>query len=153
MLTTKTRYGIKALVYLARKPESDSLTSADEIAHKESIPQKFLEAIMTQLRKQGVVASRRGPSGGFTLARPAAEITLAEVVSALDGPMAAAPCLHDDRSASCDGCNEAPMCLLRGVVTEIRDAVVAVLGQTTLHDLVNQAIALERDTRAPMYYI
>src|ERR1700728_2391541 len=87
MLTAKGKYSLKALAYLA-KLAPGATTQAIDIAEANNIPKKFLDAMLGELRNAGIVYSRKGPGGGYGLARPAAEIKLGQVVRALDGPIA-----------------------------------------------------------------
>src|SRR5262245_45294602 len=91
MLSQKAKYGLKALLALARQSGSEPLLIAD-LAQRESIPRKFLELILLQLRNQGLVQSRKGRGGGYQLLQPADTITLGRVIRILDGPLAPVPC-------------------------------------------------------------
>jgi Rrf2 family protein len=84
-LSARADYALRAVIELAAS--SDGHTTAEQLARSQSIPGKFLEAILTQLRRAGLVRSQRGPDGGFWLARPAGEISLADIIRAIDGPL------------------------------------------------------------------
>jgi len=88
-VSAKVDYAIQALVEIALATSRDSLVSADEIATKHSIPNKFLEGILTNLRKSGIVNSYRGPSGGYELAKAPETIKVADIIRIMDGPLAA----------------------------------------------------------------
>ena len=90
MLSSKARYALRALVELARAPGAQ--ITAGDLAERADAPRKFLEAILLELSRRGVVVSRRGKLGGYSLARPAADISFAEVIRVIDGPLAMAPC-------------------------------------------------------------
>jgi len=85
-ISAKTDYAIRALLALAERPGGP--VSVEALASAQTLPRKFLEAILSDLRRAGIVTSQRGASGGYTLARPAAEITLGEVFRVVDGPLA-----------------------------------------------------------------
>src|ERR1700744_3745323 len=84
-LSARADYALRAAIELASA--TDSHVTADRIARAQQIPGKFLETILTQLRRAGLIRSQRGPEGGFWLARPAAEISLADIIRAIDGPL------------------------------------------------------------------
>jgi Rrf2 family protein len=104
MLSSKARYALRALVELAR---ADGVQmTAGELAERADAPRKFLEAILLELSRRGVVVSRRGKLGGYSLARPAAEISFAEVIRVIDGPLALAPCVSRLSFRKCDATAE-----------------------------------------------
>jgi Rrf2 family protein len=131
MLSQKARYALRALVELARA-EAPQLT-AGEIAVRADAPRKFLEAILLELSRNRLVASRRGKFGGYTLARPAEEITFAEVIRIVDGPLALAPCVSPRLGfRKCDDCPDRDTCTLRDALLRARDATAEVLEAYTL---------------------
>lgn len=143
MLTNKGKYGLKALVHLAGlAPETTR--SVVDVATAEHIPKKFLDAILLDLRNAGFVRSKKGPGGGYALARPAAEIVIGAVVRALDGPLAPIACASRTAYRPCDDCDDLDGCAVRRVMSEVRDAVAATLDHTTLADMV------ARSARAPV---
>jgi Rrf2 family protein len=129
MLSKKGRYALKALINLARcAPASKGVRT---IADEERIPRKFLEVIMTELRRGGLVESTRGKAGGFRLSRPADLITFAEIMRQTDGPLALVPCVSRNFYERCLDCDE-HSCALRKVMGVVRDQVSLVLDRTTL---------------------
>lgn len=126
---TKTQYGIRALVHLARMRD-DSAVSAD-IARAEGIPPKYLEGILTQLKTSGLVLSERGKNGGYRLARPAAEIRMIEIVEALEGEVKPVGCVDDSGS-----CTHGEACLPRIFWVGLKDAIDGYLGSKTLRDVI-----------------
>src|SRR3546814_9680955 len=138
MLSQGVRYALKALLNIARDPHSSRQVSA--IAEEENIPRKFLESIMSDLRRSGLVRSTRGNMGGYKLARPADLITFAEVVRVTDGPLAMLPCVSRNFYERCEDCHDEMTCMLRNVFSEVREAVTTVLDNKTLA----AAIAAER---------
>lgn len=132
MLSQRGRYALKALLCLARRyPEQQGVAA---IAEAERIPRKFLEAIMTELRKARIVESTRGAAGGFRLARPADLITFGEVIRLTDGPLALLPCASRNFYRRCDDCVDEAACALRQVMARVRNEVSVILDRTTLED-------------------
>ncbi|WP_137154255.1 Rrf2 family transcriptional regulator [Rhizobium sp. FKL33] len=134
MLTKKGKYGLKAMLALASLPEGAMAFSA-EIALAERIPKKFLDTILLELRRSGLVRSRKGPAGGYALARPAAEISIGACMRVLDGPLAPIACASRTAYSPCDDCQDIAACLVRRAMTEVRDAVSEILDARTLADL------------------
>ena len=133
MLSQKARYALRALVELARA-SGDQLTSG-ELAARADAPRKFLEAILLELSRNGVIVSRRGKFGGYTLSRPAAEVSFAEVIRIVDGPLALAPCVSPRLGfRKCDDCEDLATCALREALLRARDATAEVLEGYTLAD-------------------
>ena len=140
MLTKKGKYGLKALVHLARSEPGKAVQVA-EIAARENISKKFLDAIMRDLKNAGFVRSWKGPGGGFALSRPASEIVVGPVVRALDGPLAPIACASRTAFQPCDDCGDLSTCSVRIVMTEVRDAIAEVLDRTTLADMLEKSSA------------
>jgi Rrf2 family protein len=136
MLSQKTKYALRALVELARA-EGAQLT-AGEMAVRADAPRKFLEAILLELARNRLVTSRRGKFGGYTLARPAAEISFAEVIRVVEGPLALAPCVSPRLGLrKCDDCPDLALCTLREALARARDATANVLEGYSLADAAN----------------
>lgn len=135
MFSSKARYGLKAMAVLASRHEAEGFVSVEEIAASEHTPPKFLEGILTELRKQGLVHSRRGPSGGFRLARSPGAISLAEVVRTLDGAFAPTTCARTRSPICCEGCDDMERCYIRPFMRRVRDEMAKVLEGQTLADL------------------
>ena len=133
MLSQKARYGLRALIELAR---ADGVQlSAGELATRADAPRKFLEAILLELSRNQVVVSRRGKLGGYRLARPAAEISFAEIIRIVDGPLALAPCVSPRLGyRKCLDCPDLETCALRQALLRARDATADVLEAHTLAD-------------------
>ena len=125
MLSQKARYGLRALVELARAG-GEQVTSG-ELATRADAPRKFLEAILLELARNKVVVSRRGKFGGYLLARSAAEISFAEVIRVIDGPLALAPCVSRLSFRKCDDCPDLATCSIREALLRARDATADVL--------------------------
>jgi Rrf2 family protein len=126
MLSQKAKYALRALVELARA-DGAQLT-AGELALRADAPRKFLEAILLELSRQRLVTSRRGKFGGYVLSRPPAEISFAEVIRVVDGPLALAPCVSPRLGMrKCDDCPDLAACALREALARARDATAEVL--------------------------
>ena len=129
MMTQKTRYALKALFQLAK---AECALSATEIAERERIPRAFLDQIMAELRRGGVVDSLRGRSGGYALSRPADSISMAEVMRLIDGPMAPLPCLSKTAYRRCEECVDEDACALRNAFSGVYRGMMAELERLSL---------------------
>ena len=139
----KTDYGIRALTDLAERYGEGPVTSAS-IASRQAIPEPFLDQLMTTLRKAGIVQSLRGPQGGHQLARPPTEITMVQVVLALEGSLAPIECLEHPI------CPKGTRCAQREVWQEVQAQVQRVLGLVTIAELAERE---RRSEAALMYHI
>jgi Rrf2 family protein len=126
----KVDYGVRALVDLALQSEPGKPVRTTDIAGRQSIPEPYLDQVLTTLNKFGFIRSRRGPQGGHVLARPASEITLNQVVTTLEGRSAPLDCI-DDMSE----CTLAPACAQRSIWKDVEEAVHQVLTTTSVGDL------------------
>ena len=133
MLTKKSKYALKALLYLAK---TDDLVQISELADKENIPQKFLENILLELRKHGLLYSKRGKEGGYKLGKDASEITFGQVIRILDGPLAPISCVSQIAYQKCDECDDEKTCSIRRIMKMVRDETANILDGTTLKDAV-----------------
>ncbi|MBP8130835.1 MAG: Rrf2 family transcriptional regulator [Candidatus Hydrogenedentes bacterium] len=153
MLTSKTKYGLKALVVLGRMYASGRVISIGEIAERENIPLKFLETILVELKNRSILRSKRGPGGGYMLAEDPEVISLADVIRWLNGPLALVPCASEFAYQPCEECNNEETCGIRLVMKEVRAATVKVLQTKTLGELVRRSNEASGYEDAPMYYI
>ena len=147
MLTAKGKYGLKALVHLSSLPAGETAQAID-IAEANNIPKKFLDAILGELRNAGVVHSKKGPGGGYMLARPPGEIKLGLVVRTLDGPLAPIACASRTAYQPCDDCNDVNACVVRLTMVKVRDAISDILDRLTLSDM----LALDGGHRTALMY-
>ncbi|WP_109107169.1 Rrf2 family transcriptional regulator [Azospirillum sp. TSO35-2] len=131
MLSQKAKYALRAMLALATVDEGESLQIAD-IAERHRLPKRFLEQILLDLKHHGLVISKRGKNGGYALIRPAAEITFAQVVRIIDGPLAPLPCLSRVAYQRCDDCEDEQGCAIRRVYAGVHAATLTVLEGTTL---------------------
>ncbi len=134
MLTVKAKYALRAMIDLAETSAGRPVFIAD-IARRQDIPRRFLENILLELRKAGLVVSHRGKHGGYALARGPGEISFAEIIRISDGPLALAPCASKTAYRRCDDCRDEATCVVRRVLLEVREASAAILERTTLADV------------------
>jgi len=134
MLSKRSKYALKALLVLAEDGGTGLLHSS-ELAERQGLPKKFLEAILFQLTRHGLLRSRKGRGGGYILSRKPGDITVGEVIRALDGPLALVPCVSQTAYRRCDECLEEDTCGVRLVMKEVRDATAHILDNTTLAGL------------------
>lgn len=133
MLSQKTRYALKALLELAALVDGATLSSA-AISARRTIPVKFLEAILVEMKRDGLVRVRRGRLGGYQLARSAEDISFGTVVRLMDGPLALLPCASETQYRQCPDCAEARSCELQKLFRMLRDSTAAILDGWTLAD-------------------
>ncbi len=125
-LSTKGRYGLRAMLELALRASKDPVMVRD-IAASQEIPEDYLEQVLLSLRKAGLVRSQRGSSGGYLLGRQAEEIAALEIVEAVEGPLALTQCLNDPET-----CSRSGACVARDLWMETTEAMLQVLRNTTL---------------------
>lgn len=142
MLTQKAKYALRALAVLGTVDRRVPLP-IHEVADRARAPQKFLEAILLELRRHGVLASTRGKAGGYALARPPEQIGLGDVIRVVDGPLAPIPCASLTAYRPCADCPDPESCAIRRVMRRVRDATAAILDGTTVADLAQDSFAAE----------
>lgn len=131
MLSQKARHALHALIVLAQNGGDDPMLIAD-IAEAANLPRKFLEQILVDLKKRGIVRSVRGRSGGYLLGRNPKQISFAEIIRAIDGPLALSPCVSATAYHRCEDCVDEKTCAIRKVLLAARDATAAILESRTL---------------------
>lgn len=134
MLSKKTKYGLKALTNIANK-SSNTPVLISEIAEEENISRKFLEIILLQLKNNGFLGSKKGKGGGYYLIRKPEDITIAELIRVLEGPIALLPCVSLNFYEKCDDCKDEEACSLSRLMIEVRDSTLKVLENKSLADL------------------
>ncbi|WP_372746458.1 Rrf2 family transcriptional regulator [Lutibacter sp.] len=133
MLSKKTKYGLKALSYLAKqKPHEPVLIS--EISDAENISKKFLESILLVLKKNGILSSKKGKGGGYYLVKTPKEIKISTIIRILEGPIAMLPCVSLNYYKKCDDCKSEELCSLNRLMAEVRDNTLKILENKTLED-------------------
>lgn len=124
------------------------------MATEESIPLKFLEGILLDLKGRGVLESKKGKGGGYQLSRPPSTITIGSIIRLLEGPLAPLPCASETAFRACEECQDVEHCGIRIIMRQVRDAVANVLDKTTLADLLRQVEASKQTAkRSLMYHI
>ncbi len=131
MLSQKARYALHALIVIGTRGPDELLQIAD-IAKEARVPHKFLEQILLDLKKRGIVRSRRGRAGGYLLGANPKDISFADVIRAIDGPLALAPCVSATAYHKCEDCVDEETCAIRKVLLAARDATADVLESRNL---------------------
>ncbi len=139
MISKKTKYGLKALLTLAEEYNLHRPILISELAGKGNIPKKFLELILLDLKRSGLLHSKKGKGGGYFLAKGPAEINLAQVVRTLEGTLSPLPCLSSQSYRRCEECVDEATCRVRMIMGEVREATVKILEQTSLQDMMERA--------------
>ena len=138
-LSTKGRYGLRALIDLAVYSE-ESAVSISSIAAREQISESYLEQLVAKLRKAGLVTSIRGAGGGYKLARPAQEISVGDILRALEGNLEAVKCAGLDAEK---GCEEADFCVTKYVLQKINESITQAVDEIKLSHLVEESKAVK----------
>ena len=132
-VSTRVHYGLRAMTELARSYREDRLLSIAEIARNEALPLAYLEQLVGELRRAGLVEGTRGVRGGYRLARDPRAITVGEVYRVLEGEVAPVDCTAEDYLPGSFA--REPVCLSRGIWARVQAAILGVLDSTTLDDL------------------
>lgn len=135
-ISTRTEYGLRVLVTLARVEGEDRCLSLTEIARREKLPHAYLEQLVGDLRRAGLVSATRGQSGGYRLARPSAQIAMSDAVRALEGPILEMPCAG---AGDLEHCDRPQPCSVHEVFQRVYESLSASLGATNLADVVATA--------------
>lgn len=138
MLTKKSKYAIKALVFLAKHYEPKELVRISAISEAENIPRKYLETILVELRNNGMVQSKMGVNGGYYLAKHPEEIVMSHVIRVSGGPIALLPCVSLNFYTPCEECKDEATCGIRDVILEVREATLKILSKTSLRDIIER---------------
>ena len=133
MLSQRSKYALRAMTMLAAQKPGELILVAD-IAKKRKVPKKFLELILLDLKRRGLLHSRRGKNGGYCLAKPAQKITFGEIIRITDGPLAPLACASLTAYRRCDDCEDEKACAIRRIMRSVRDASSAILDKATLAD-------------------
>jgi Rrf2 family protein len=147
MLSQKARYALRALIALGSHPGDEPVMIA-EIAEAADVPRKFLEQILLDLKRRGIVHSMRGKFGGYRLGRAPEDISFAEIIRTIDGPLALSPCASRTAYRRCEDCADEVTCAIRKVLLSVRDATAEILEQHTLaHALADEKAAKKKPPR------
>jgi len=136
MLSKKTKYGIKALTFLAKQESREPIQIAT-ISKSENISVKFLESILLTLKKNGILGSKKGIGGGYYLLKEPKNVPMTTVMRILEGPIAMVPCVSLNYYEKCDDCPDEDTCAVHKLMIQIRDNSLKVFRNTTLADLAN----------------
>jgi Rrf2 family protein len=137
VISQKAKYALRALVMLCRTHGSGTPQMISEISRSQGIPKKFLEQILLELKRHGVVVSRRGRQGGYVLLQRPETVTFGEILRLIDGPIAPLPCLSRIAYRRCADCADEDTCEIRQVFHRVAEATREVLDRTTLADAAN----------------
>jgi|SRR5215475_2333141 len=137
MLSKKAKYGLKALIVLAKEYGQGPVLISD-IAQREDIPRKFLELILLELKNDGILQSRKGKGGGYFLGHSPSQISIGHAIRVMDGPLAPLPCVSKIAYMRCAECHDEQTCAVRMVMKEVREATTRILDSTTLADLLKR---------------
>lgn len=151
MISKKTKYALKALIYLARQQDKGPILIAD-LAREERIPKKFLELILLALKNSGVLQSKKGKGGGYYLARPPREISMGKVIRILEGPLAPVPCVSETAYARCEECDDEWSCGIRLVMKDVRDAMAQILDSASLADVLERIEQEKQKKDGALFY-
>ncbi len=145
-ISAKGEYAMRAMMFLCARFDSENVVQTEDIAEHQGIPKKYLVQILLQLKANGLVTSRRGAAGGYHLSKAPKEITVGDVLRAVEGPLMALPCMEEPHS---DVCPLDDTCGLRPIWQNVRRKVTQVLDSITFQDIREQ----EESRQGAMYYI
>ena len=134
MISKKTKYGLKALVYIAAH-DCGEMVQIATISQNQNIPHKFLESILLTLKKAGFLGSKKGKGGGYYMLKKASEVPMTDVIRILEGPIAMVPCVSLNYYEKCDDCKDEKACGVYRLMIQVRDNTLAIFRNTTLADL------------------
>lgn len=140
MLSKKTKYGLNAVISLAKQYQKGPIL-IEELAQKEHLPKKFLEAILLELKNKGILQSKKGKGGGYYLGKPPDQITVGQIIRILEGPLAPVSCVSQTAYRPCEECLEERCCGLRIVMKDVRDAIAGILDKTSMADVLKRSEA------------
>lgn len=153
-ISKRTQYGLKAMLSLGSRFGGGPVAIAT-LSREDSIPIKFLELILLDLKASGLLESKKGPGGGYQLSRPPSTITIGSLIRIMEGPLAPLPCASETAFRPCEECGDVESCGTRIIMRQVRDAMANVLDRTTLAELIRQVEAARSKGRreALMYHI
>jgi Rrf2 family protein len=141
MLTQRSRYALRAMLFLARAPAATPPIPMNRIATEANVPRKFLELILADLRDAGLLISYRGKMGGYCLSRPTHMVSLGEIIRVIEGPLALVPCVSRTAYRSCKDCKSEADCAIRHAMLRVRDETARILDGTSLADATADELA------------
>lgn len=150
MLSRKAKYALQAMLFLADNYGQGPLLIS-EMARREAIPQKFLEMILLELKNSGLLQSKKGKGGGYTLARPPDSVSVGQILRVVEGPLAPLPCVSRTAYKRCEECRDERSCGIRIVMKEVHEASTRILDNTNLKDVLRRS-ALESLGKGALTY-
>jgi Rrf2 family protein len=141
MLTQRSRYALRAMLYLAEAPAGGPPVPMTRIAAEANVPRKFLELILAELREAGFLHSTRGKMGGYRLSRPTHLISPSEIIRVIEGPLALVPCVSRTAYRPCADCKDEANCAIRHAMARVRDETARILDGTSLADACAEELA------------
>ncbi len=141
MLTQRSRYALRAMLFLATQTMGGPPVPMNRIAATANVPRKFLELILADLREAGLLHSHRGKAGGYCLSRPPHLISLGEVIRVIEGPLALVPCVSRTAYRPCLDCKDEAACAIHQAMARVRDETARILDGTSLADATAQEMA------------
>lgn len=151
-ISVRGEYALRALIVLGLSAAPESVVRTHEISARQNIPKRFLEQILNDLKAAGIVESKRGVLGGYRLRRMAEQVTLAEIIRHIEGPLAPIRCVSERFYEKCT-CPDEARCGIRSVMKEVREAIVKVLENVTLAQLCDRVRNLQGPHENPMDYM
>jgi len=148
-ISAKSEYAILAILDLAKDYDNDNVRTIDEIANGESVPQKFLVQILLELKRAGIVESKRGVGGGYRLARNPRDITLGEIIRLIDGPILPFKCDSPTNEYYDNTCVHNNNCIMKPIWVDVRKAIETILDDVSFEELLSK----RTNKNAPMYHI
>lgn len=149
MITQKMKYALKALMVLGdEKAGTGQALRIEEIARRSGTPKRFLEHILLDIRNAGIIASTRGRSGGYTLIKPPAQVSIPDLLRLIDGPIAPLPCLSRKAYQRCEDCSDEASCRIRRAFSDVFWSYLVLIESLTLADLLKGGPGGEMDLAA-----
>ncbi|HEU0043311.1 Rrf2 family transcriptional regulator [Sphingomonas sp.] len=142
MLTQRSRYAMRAMLFLAEAPAGSAPIPMTRIAIAANVPRKFLELILADLREAGLLHSHRGKMGGYCLSRPRHLISLGDIIRVIEGPLALVPCVSRTAYRPCGDCVSEADCAIRHAMMRVRDETARILDGTSLADAAAEELAV-----------
>ena len=151
-LSLRGEYALRAMIVLGSNYNPDAVIRIQAISQAQNIPQRFLEQILNDLKSAKLVESKRGVGGGYRLARPPHQITLAPIVRHIEGALAPVGCVSEHFYRKCS-CPDESKCALRSVMKDVREAIVDILEKVTVADLCERAQQLKGEPAGIFDYV
>lgn len=152
MINKKTKYALRAVMALAQRTGEGPVLIAD-LAEQENIPKKFLEQILLDLKRAGILTSAKGKGGGYSLGKPASDISVGAILRVIEGPLALVPCVSKQSPGVCEECKDPMVCGLRLVMKEARDQTAAILDNASILSVLRSEAELRVSQKDNLNYV